>query len=637
MGVEYTCPECHNNYLLPSPYRPIQPSDSSDFIEYKELHKRLLQANHTIAILNDELSKAHEDLDVEQRSRKKSNESLIILSQAFTALQEKYNNLSPTESDQLAVVVAAEEPESQQTSVDVNQEPSEDNAMSSPRTPMPLQNPGANNVVDQLENSRSKLLIHYNTRIKELVAEIPGAQGSQKKSFEQHLRLNFENKMVVEKLDNLRYISSKIAANLSNLQDDAMRNVDKHKQVIAKFTATVLKFKERQESSTVENQDSQGEIKLCLEKISKFEEAASRLNISDLQRLTDRFQENDQLLPNDSQMHNYSTVSKKLKRVKAKHVKLANINRTLKQKKCKQNLEYILTESREYCESRQSLIEANNTISNLRKELSKACEDLNLERKKSTKSSKALTIISCSLTALQENYGDRLSQIVSQASDTAATAIKHEESSSNSTPITEIAQPPSESKTALKFTTDSRQIVDLSVHNDLKTQYTILQRKYIDELDKKSKDQPPRKITAAKTKKQAFMADSTVVHNYKVEIEQLEKKAKSVKGAEKNMITQRIAICHFNKDTIRRVYGLREMTDKTMADIQRSQKEARELAAEKEKTLSEIRANVEQAERLQNTSKISSDDLSKNLVTCIDSISQLEETSNTSKQHFNAE
>lgn len=41
---------------------------------------------------------------------------------------------------------------------------------------------------------------------------------------------------------------------------------------------------------------------------------------------------------------------KKLKRVKAKHVKLANINRTLKQKKCQQNLEYILTESREFRE-----------------------------------------------------------------------------------------------------------------------------------------------------------------------------------------------------------------------------------------------------------------------------------------------
>ncbi|EPB88416.1 hypothetical protein HMPREF1544_04767 [Mucor circinelloides 1006PhL] len=288
---------------------------------------------------------------------------------------------------------------------------------------------------------------------------------------------------------------------------------------------------------------------------------------------------------------------------------------------------------RKYCESRQSLIEANNTITNLRKELSKAYEDLNSERKKSTKSSKALTIISCSLTALQEKYDDRLSQIVSQESDTAATAIKHEEPSSNSTPVTEIAQPPSESKTAPKSTAASRQTVDLSVHNDLKTQYTILQRKYIDVLDKKSKDQPVRKITAAKAKKQASMADSIVIHNYKVEIEQLETKAKSVKGAEKDMITQRIAICHFNKDTIRRVYGLREMTDKTTADIQRSQKEASEFAAEKEKTLSEIKANVEQAERLQNTSKISSDDLSKNLVTCLDSISQLQETCDTLKQH----
>lgn len=234
---------------------------------------------------------------------------------------------------------------------------------------------------------------------------------------------------------------------------------------------------------------------------------------------------------------------------------------------------------------------------------------------------------------MQEKYGDRLSQIVSQESDTAATAIKHEEPSSNRTPVTEIAQLPSESKTAPKSTTGSRQTVDLSVHNDLKTQYATLQRKYIDVLDKKSKDQPARKITAAKTKKQTAMADSIVVHNYKVEIEQLETKAKSVRGAEKDMITQRIAICHFNKDTIRRVYGLREMTDKTTTDIQRSQKEARELAAEKEKTLSEIKANVEQAERLQNTSKISSDDLSKNLVTCLDSISQLQETCNTLQQH----
>lgn len=350
MGVEYTCPECHNNYLLPSPYRPFQLSDSNALIEYKELHKRLLQANHTIAILKDELLKAHEDLNVEQRSRKKSNESLIILSQAFTALQEKYNNLSPPESDQLAVVVAVEKPESQQASDDVNQEPSENNAISSPRTPMPLQNSGASNVVNQLENSRSKLLIHYDTRIKELVAKIPGAQGGQKKSFEQHLRLNLENKVVVEKLHNLRYISSKIAANLSNSQDDAIRNAEKHKQVMAKFTAIVLKFKEGQESSAVENQDSQGEIKVCLEKISKFEEAVNLSNISDLQPLTARFQENDQLLPNDSQMYCYSTVSKKLKRVKAKHAKLANINRTFKQQKLQQNLEYILTESRKFRE-----------------------------------------------------------------------------------------------------------------------------------------------------------------------------------------------------------------------------------------------------------------------------------------------
>ncbi|KAK4511915.1 uncharacterized protein ATC70_003914 [Mucor velutinosus] len=137
LGVEYTCPKCKSNYLLPSPCRPFQLAGSASFIEHKELHKHLMHANCTITQLKDELEKTYEDLSVEQRSRKKSSESPIDLNQQLVALQEKYNNLNSNEIGRLAVAAISEE----EAFITVDLGSSDIQATSRPRNPVPAKEP----------------------------------------------------------------------------------------------------------------------------------------------------------------------------------------------------------------------------------------------------------------------------------------------------------------------------------------------------------------------------------------------------------------------------------------------------------------------------------------------------------------
>ncbi|GAN05142.1 hypothetical protein MAM1_0083d04611 [Mucor ambiguus] len=342
LGVEYTCPECNLNYLLPSPYRPFQLSESVDFIEYKELHKHLMGAKQTITQLKEELARVCEDLGVEQRSRKKSNESLIILSQQFIALQEKYNSLSSKEAH-LAVVVTSQE----QVPINPNQTPVETQATSSPRTPVPVETTKTREESTpqlKLDDTKEKWLVQYSNRIHELEGKLKlNLPGDQRQSFEKHLQLNLENKAMVEKILILQYLSNKIAANLSKSQIDANHIAVKYKGVISKLSASTKKAKEMDNASVAQKQ---GNLKVYVDKIHELEKASKSSDICDLQALKTKYTELVALLPIVYQMHSFSTVSGKLKKVKAKHAKLNNVNLAFKPVKLQENLEHILTRSK---------------------------------------------------------------------------------------------------------------------------------------------------------------------------------------------------------------------------------------------------------------------------------------------------
>lgn len=175
-----------------------------------------MQANQVIAQLQENLVKAYEELDLEQRSRKKSSESLVILSQQLVALQEKQTNLNSNEIGHLAVAGVPDD----RSSMNADQGPSEIEATSSPTTPMPTEPtkkvPEEGAVDKKPEDTREKLLVHYNNRIRELQTKLLNAQGCQEQnqSFKQHLKYILENKAIVERMHSLRYISSKIAWNI---------------------------------------------------------------------------------------------------------------------------------------------------------------------------------------------------------------------------------------------------------------------------------------------------------------------------------------------------------------------------------------------------------------------------------------
>ncbi|OAC97665.1 hypothetical protein MUCCIDRAFT_116150 [Mucor lusitanicus CBS 277.49] len=289
LGVEYTCPECKNTYLLPSPYRPFQLSDRKEFIEYKELHRHLMQANQVIAQLQENLVKAYEELDLEQRSRKKSNESLVILSQQLVALQEKQTNLNSNEIGHLAVAGVPDD----RSSMNADQGPSEIEATSSPTTPMPTEPtkkvPEEGAVDKKPEDTREKLLVHYNNRIL------------------------------------------------------------KHKDVISKLSASLKKAKEMDDSASEE--EKQSKFKVYVDKIFDLEKAAKLSNTYNLLDLKTTYKEYDERLPNESQMRAYSTVSKKLARVKAKNANLNRIINAMKREKLQMKLEHTLTESRRFIET----------------------------------------------------------------------------------------------------------------------------------------------------------------------------------------------------------------------------------------------------------------------------------------------
>lgn len=104
---------------------------------------------------------------------------------------------------------------------------------------------------------------------------------------------------------------------------------------------------EMDDASIEEKQDN---IKAYTDKIFELEKASKLLNISDLQALKTAYQEYDALLPNQNQMYAYHTVSKRLKKLKAKHAKLNNNDVDLRRIKLQKTLENTLTQSRKFQE-----------------------------------------------------------------------------------------------------------------------------------------------------------------------------------------------------------------------------------------------------------------------------------------------
>ncbi|KAL0139816.1 hypothetical protein V8B55DRAFT_1596588 [Mucor lusitanicus] len=304
LGVEYTCPECKNTYLLPSPYRPFQLSDRKEFIEYKELHRHLMQANQVIAQLQENLVKAYEELDLEQRSRKKSNESLVILSQQLVALQEKQTNLNSNEIGHLAVAGVPDD----RSSMNADQGPSEIEATSSPTTPMPTE---------------------------------PTKKYPRKEQWIRNQKIQERSCLFITTIE-FHETSIYICTNADS-------NTVKHKDVISKLSASLKKAKEMDDSASEE--EKQSKFKVYVDKIFDLEKAAKLSNTYNLLDLKTTYKEYDERLPNESQMRAYSTVSKKLARVKAKNANLNRIINAMKREKLQMKLEHTLTESRRFIET----------------------------------------------------------------------------------------------------------------------------------------------------------------------------------------------------------------------------------------------------------------------------------------------
>lgn len=98
-------------------------------------------------------------------------------------------------------------------------------------------------------------------------------------------------------------------------------------------------------------EEKQSKFKVYVDKIFDLEKAAKLSNTYNLLDLKTTYKEYDERLPNESQMRAYSTVSKKLARVKAKNANLNRIINAMKREKLQMKLEHTLTESRRFIET----------------------------------------------------------------------------------------------------------------------------------------------------------------------------------------------------------------------------------------------------------------------------------------------
>lgn len=375
---------------MPSPYRPIHLSaDSTELREYRELKRSLMEAESMIEAQKIQLSELQDNLDVESRSRKKSNEALIAATQALTTLQRDYDSLKLLRDDylselnsiktnNLAIAVQTTDSFVERTrnlsKAHDHQSIKENNSSISIKPNTSPENEDSKLKFDNMKQQYNDLqkkyveLLHngsqgqqtkisqlaalqFNTANNELINELnkklTSAEGIEKQTLNYRIKSINANQNILYKLHALQTLAGTTKTRLDQSQIDLnFLQIDKE-NLLSKLKVSVQDTKKMQESSelvAIKNCNLQKQITACLEKAAKLEKSEKVLHTL-IQQLQDKHKNLSELLPDSGMMTEYLIVHKQFKKLKEETSKLWEFSRIIKCEKVQEKFESILKDN----------------------------------------------------------------------------------------------------------------------------------------------------------------------------------------------------------------------------------------------------------------------------------------------------
>lgn len=349
-----------------------------------------MEAESMIEAQKIQLSELQDNLDIESRSRKKSNDALIAATQALTTLQRDYNSLQILRDDylpelnsiktnNLAVAVQTTgtfvERIRNLSKADDHQAIKENNSSFSIKPNTSPENEDSKLKFDNMKQQYNDLqkkyveLLHngpqgHQTKISQLAApqfntednelinkltkKLTSAEGSEKQTLNYRIKSINANQNILYKLHALQTLVDTTKTRLDQSQIDVNSlQIDKD-NLLSKLKISVQDTKKIQESSELEaikNRNLQKQITACLEKAAKLEKSEKVLHTL-IQQLQDKHKNLTALLPDSGMMTEYLIVHKKLKKLKEETSKLWEFSRIIKCEKVQEKFESILKDNK---------------------------------------------------------------------------------------------------------------------------------------------------------------------------------------------------------------------------------------------------------------------------------------------------
>lgn len=297
IGMMYTCPDCKETYLLPSPYRPVHPASD---ININDFQQSIIDANNTISMLKSELLKTQEELDIEHRSRRKSNEALM-------SLQRKHNSFTAT----------------------------------NPAAPSQIKIPKALDV--------QKFKSHFNDHIEQLENNLkPAADTNEAASILEKIKLVKENQTIIEELCNLRNLATATAQKCIYEMKSAKNLLEATKRHTSDNLA--IPIQEVQETQMPSDQIAVHSAELQRGDSKSYNSVIELQNMEkDLhaayQQLRQGYDDIAATLPDIGMINSHSTISRKMKRIRKKNVSLVKIKQRMKDEKWRKRIENLISNS----------------------------------------------------------------------------------------------------------------------------------------------------------------------------------------------------------------------------------------------------------------------------------------------------
>ncbi|KAI8638773.1 hypothetical protein BD408DRAFT_446541 [Parasitella parasitica] len=606
LGLEYTCPECQNTYLLPSPYRPTNlAADNSEHQECFLLKKSVAEANKTIDTLKLELLNVRDELNIERRSHKECSKALSTASKALETIKSRYQGSEPSRHDhskQLNSSTSNSLTTANVSAPQVHIRPTEIEADKSGNE---------RHSVKKKSKIQQKSVIKTRTSKKDVLIW---------KKLNQDTLKSFELLKTYADTATKRLQSSQFDSNLLQI---------KKEKLFSKFKSSVQVVDIVQQHSKLkkaERLNLQGTISACKKKMDELEKSEKGLSTIN-QQLQAELDKLVVSLPDGDAMKEYQTAQRKLQISKRENTQMLEYKHNIKQKRIPEKLSHIFRKNKDLTKTIAShasnVKQAENidlwksgghpncplcgkrsiTHSNLVGEYIRVfpSQNENCDTLECIKLKKDITESHGRLELLQGELSDAQNTLSSSHQEHQILLLELEECTKTMLTANSALAKLKKEYDILERSRDSclSELISLKV-NDMAITSAPTPKVQIDTA---INNQRPPTNEDFKSKYDSIKNQYVILQKKYLELLNEKKKRKTAKEEEKSSERIMFRWNKENQDILKRLYYLKNLENTVTTKLEKSQEEAKSLKIDTEKLLSKAKVLIQVAEMVVQFSK----------------------------------